>query len=170
MCRWLSQSVSVAVVPYEPWLTWTEQNQCARNGATWRGQHHGIYVSQSSRAIRDVTGQSVHLQFKIVDARPAVKDPQYSVSIRVGRKLLFEGEYTAPGVYTAIVTSPPRRQYASLRIEMVNEHGQLYCDELTISFNIYFYRTLKWLIAGPFVLMSGALLMVKGSKTLPLEL
>jgi hypothetical protein len=54
------------MVPYESSLAWTEQNQCSRNGATWRHGYHGIHVAQTSRIIRDVTGASVHLQFEIV--------------------------------------------------------------------------------------------------------
>ena len=44
------------MVPYDPILTWTEQNQCSRNGGTWRNQYHGIYVLPSSRTFRDVIG------------------------------------------------------------------------------------------------------------------
>ena len=44
------------MVPYEPILTWTEQNQCSRNGGTWRSQYQGIYVLPASRAFRDIIG------------------------------------------------------------------------------------------------------------------
>ena len=44
------------MVPYEPLLTWTEQNQCARNGGTWRNQYQGVYVLPASRTFRDVIG------------------------------------------------------------------------------------------------------------------
>ena len=51
------------MVPYEPILTWTEQNQCARNGGTWRNQYQGIYVLPSSRTFRDVIGKRSRLSF-----------------------------------------------------------------------------------------------------------
>ena len=60
-----------AQVPYDPVLVWTEQNQCERNGQTWRSQYHGVYVLPTSRTFRDVIGATFKVQFEIVDVRPA---------------------------------------------------------------------------------------------------
>lgn len=49
----------------------------------------------------------------------------YKVVFRSGRLVLFEGEYTTPGIYTVTLNSPHRRQFASVTVQMVNEHGQL---------------------------------------------
>ena len=58
-------------MPYDPVLVWTEQNQCERNGQTWRSQYHGVYVLPTSRTFRDVIGATFKVQFEIVDVRPA---------------------------------------------------------------------------------------------------
>jgi hypothetical protein len=54
------------MVPYDPILTWTEQNLCSRNGGTWRNQYHGIYVLPSSRTFRDVIGATSYFYFASV--------------------------------------------------------------------------------------------------------
>ena len=151
--------------------------------------------------------------------------PRYDVTLRSGRKVLFKQtcdffcplpsfyyvklvisadcfglllcRYQSAGVYTMTVPSPPSRQLSTLVVEMVNEHGQLFCDSfgvyasmiltraiarnctyfnnllrlVALSFNVHFFRLLKWLLAIPFTVMAGALLLsdsVSG-KSLPLS-
>jgi hypothetical protein len=97
------------------------------SGATWRGSYHGIVVQQNSRVFRDVIGASVQITFEIVDNRPgpSLANKSYKVKLRSGRRLLFEQEYAAAGEYTVTVASPSRRQFSTLVLEMVNEHGQV---------------------------------------------
>jgi len=49
----------------------------------------------------------------------------YKVSFRTGRVTLFESEYSAPGIYAVTLDAPHRRQFSTVRLQMVNEHGQL---------------------------------------------
>ena len=45
-----------------------------------------------------------------------------------------------------------------------------FCDTFSLSFNVYFFRILKWLLAGPFLLMGGALLLAENLReALPLS-
>jgi hypothetical protein len=45
-----------------------------------------------------------------------------------------------------------------------------FCDTFSLSFNVYFFRILKWLLAAPFLLMGGALLLADNSgRALPLS-
>ena len=73
------------------------------------------------------SGASTKVQFEIIDARPTAEtlDRKYAVAFRSGRAVLFEGEYTVPGIYTVTLQSPHRRQFASVTVQMTNEHGQL---------------------------------------------
>lgn len=50
------------MVPYDPILTWTEQNQCSRNGGTWRSHYQGVYVLPLSRSFRDVIGAHMRIR------------------------------------------------------------------------------------------------------------
>ena len=71
--------------------------------------------------------------------------------------MLFDQVYTEPGAYVADVTLPaPMR--VSLHIRMENEHGQVFWDVTSLTFNLRFYQVLKWLVAVPFTL--GAVLLV----------
>ena len=48
--------------------------------------------------------------------------------------------------------------------------GLRFCDTFSLSFNVYFFRILKWLLAGPFLLMGGALLLAENLReALPLS-
>ena len=48
--------------------------------------------------------------------------------------------------------------------------GLRFCDTFSLSFNVYFFRILKWLLAGPFLLMGGALLLAENMReALPLS-
>ena len=87
------------MVPYDPILTWTEQNQCSRNGQTWRNQYQGIYVLPASRSFRDIVGATTPVQFEIIDVRATTGTlPRaYTVTFKSGRNVLFAGEYTVPG-------------------------------------------------------------------------
>ena len=58
----------------------------------------------------------------------------------------YSEKYSEPGTYTITVPSPQRRQFSTLTLEMVNEHGQLYCDSMALSFNVHFFRLLKWCV------------------------
>ena len=53
--------------------------------------------------------------------------------------------------------------------QMVNEHGQLYCDSIALSFNVHFFRLLKWLLVLPVMAMSAVLLLSDFKSALPLS-
>ena len=73
------------------------------------------------------SGATTKVQFEIIDVRTTTGTitRKYAVAFRSGRTVLFEGEYTVPGVYTVTLQSPHRRQFASVTVQMTNEHGQL---------------------------------------------
>lgn len=50
---------------------------------------------------------------------------------------------------------------------MRDEHRLVFYDEFALSFNIHFYRLLKWLIVVPFMGCCVALLAIKTGPALP---
>lgn len=52
-------------------------------------------------------------------------------------------------------------QVTSLTIVMENEHGQVFSDVATVSFNNEFYHVLKWLVVLPVVLGTFLVLTLK---------
>lgn len=109
------------------------------------------------------------------------------MTISKGRQVLFDQQYSEPGVYTAQVTlnepqvrrfllsrlrrqwSPPHAgvQRVSLTIRMENEHGQVFWDVSTLTFNLGFYQVLKWMVVLPFTLAAGLLVFLQ-PRTTPL--
>jgi hypothetical protein len=84
------------------------------------------------------------------------------VRISVGGNLnLFTKEYSEPGVYREEIPCPARRQFSTLFVEMTNEHGQHFEDHVAMSFNMHFYRALKWLLLTPFIAMASVLVLIK---------
>jgi hypothetical protein len=55
--------------------------------------------------------------------------------------------------------SVPR--YTTLEIRMLNEHGQLFTDETTAALNVHFYRVIKYMVVGPFILMASLLILLQ---------
>eukprot|EP00003_Mantamonas_plastica_P018579 TRINITY_DN3036_c0_g1_i5.p1 TRINITY_DN3036_c0_g1~~TRINITY_DN3036_c0_g1_i5.p1 ORF type:complete len:586 (+),score=200.78 TRINITY_DN3036_c0_g1_i5:900-2657(+) len=147
---------------YHPLKTWTAQAQ-GRNGFTYRENYHGIYVLPSSRKNRDMAGFMMTLQFEVVDNRPnSDREREYKVRVSIGgSQTLFEKNYTKPGIYQEQVPCPNQRRVATVLVEMTNEQGQYFSDSFPMSFNMHFYRTLKWFLVVPFVLMGLVLLMSK---------
>jgi hypothetical protein len=113
-----------------------------------------------------LTAASGDAGFTIVDERPASarrsKKVQYTVRVSAGGSAkLFEGTYNAPGDYLVEIPCPARRQYSTIFVEMTNEMGQHFEDSVAMSFNMHFYRALKWVLLTPFLTMTATLLLVK---------
>jgi hypothetical protein len=156
-------------IPYHPMKSWRTQLSSI-NGFTNREYHHGIYVSLRSRKMKDIVGNSFVVEFVIVDERkyPATGMPRkYDVRISLGKKkILFKKVYEKPGLFVEKIETPNERLFGTIQVEMTNEHGQVYVDSFSLSFNITFLRTLKFMILGPFLLIFGYLMLLKPIKVL----
>ena len=133
---------------------WRTAQSLGRNGFTSRENYQGVYVLQSSRAHRDVSGSSFVVHFEIVDNRKEKTNPFYRVKISHGKKVMLDKTYSSPGRYSEILECPPQRvsgnsflchspQLASIVVQMTNENQQAYFDSYTVSFNLHFHRLLK---------------------------
>jgi len=143
------------------------------NGFTFRYRHHGIHVTKGSRRTRDVIGNEFKLAFKITDMRRLPKGTlrHYHVRISVGRDEILQSlDYSLPGTYLVVVPAPKSRMHATVTVEMINEHGQVFRDHFAISFNMGFLRIIKWALVGPFAALAAALFFLKGDykKKIPL--
>jgi hypothetical protein len=85
----------------------------------------------------------------------------YEVTVTLGGSLshrLFAKNYTQPGEYTEVIPAPNHRIGATVVVRLRNRHGQVHADSYVLSFNVHFYKMLKWLLVGPFTAMAAVLL------------
>ena len=157
--------------PFHPIKSWTSQVQ-ALNGMTAREGHVGIYVLHASRQHRDVVGNHFKIMFEIVDHRnhsrgfghsgKRAPDHKYEVGIEIGKgTLVLDRLYYRPGVYTEIIKAPTVRQYATVYVYMRTETSLTYVDSFSLSFNMYFYNSIKWVVLIPFFIIGFSMLYMK---------
>lgn len=152
-------------VPYDAMKSWTSR-EVGNNNVEMRDGRQGIVVTPEYRSHRDNVGATMMMGFEIVDTRP-VKGfgkgkATYKVKISVGgNTVLFTKTYDAPGKYLEELPCPARRQYSTVYVQMVNELGQHFEDKVAMSFNMRFYRALKWVLVIPFLAMTGVIVFIK---------
>ena len=56
------------------------------------------------------------------------------------------------------VPCPRTRSTATVRLEMVDEDGQVFSDTFALSFHMHYHRLLKWLLVAPFLACAAAVL------------
>eukprot|EP00898_Chlorokybus_atmophyticus_P003628 jgi/Chlat1/4266/Chrsp29S04370 len=160
---------------YHPLKAWPAQVP-AGHGFAVRYGREGIFALKGSRNHRDIAGETMTVQFEIVDKRPSVvktiystkADGIYSVTISVlGGRWHSERThyvYKTPGVYTVKLECPKHRAYATIMLEMEDEHRTVFTDSFTVSFHMHFYRALKWLLILPFAAMAAALIFTQAQS------
>jgi len=139
---------------HHPLNEWTSASH-KRNVYT-SSYHQGIFISEGTRDHRDITGDEFLLQFEIVDNRQVRDNAFYDVQVKLKRELdpLFAGRFMSPGLKTVSIPVPKDRMVGMLRIEMTNEHQQYFTDSISLSFNVFFYRSIKWIITLPLIICS----------------
>jgi len=148
-----------------------------------REGYHGVAISAQSReALLDCSGQEVEVEYTIVDERSKVRltkgkgkgaaaaassdlgalvPPRYEVSFFFAGELVQQRVHLLPGVYCASLPTGAVPRYTTLEVRLLNEHGQLFTDETVAGLNVHFYRIIKYLVAGPFLLMAALLLLLQ---------
>lgn len=152
-------------VDYHALKAWPSR-EVGNNNVEMRDGRQGVYVLDRYRHHHDSSGATMMIGFEIVDKRPVPgfggKGGKYTISISVGGNLkLFTKEYDKPGEYLEEVPCPARRQFSTIVVEMTNEQGQHFEDAVAMSFNMHFYRALKWLVLAPLLTMSSVLVFIK---------
>uniref|UniRef100_A0A7S1EIS3 DEX1 C-terminal domain-containing protein n=3 Tax=Hemiselmis andersenii TaxID=464988 RepID=A0A7S1EIS3_HEMAN len=152
-------------VQYHPMKAWTSREQ-GNNNVELRDGRQGIFVTEGYRHHGDKVGATMMLEFEIVDKRPVkgfgAGSGTYSVKVSIGgNAVLLQKTYTRPGKYLEELPCPARRQYSTIYVQMVNELGQHFEDRVAMSFNMRFYRAMKWVLVLPFVAMAGVIVFIK---------
>jgi hypothetical protein len=156
--------------PFTPLKAWPSSTH-ALNGFTAREDYLGVYIADETKQHIEVVGNDFQLIFTIIDARPSTvrttdtEPVHYHVTLALGRKqILLQETYTAPGTYQVTIAAIHEPSVRSLRLTMVNEHGQVFEDSLTLEFNVHYYKLLKWVVTFPLLILVAILYIFKTDK------
>ncbi|KAL6987731.1 Protein DEFTIVE IN EXINE FORMATION 1, partial [Sarracenia purpurea var. burkii] len=141
--------------PHHPLKAWRTHNQ-GRNNVANRFNREGIYVSHSSRAFRDEEGKSFWVEIEIVDRYrfPSGSQAPYNVTTSLLVPGNYQGERTIKqnqifdraGKYKIKLPTVGVRTTGTVLVEMVDKSGLYFSDEFSLTFHMYYYRLLKWLL------------------------
>eukprot|EP00823_Brevimastigomonas_motovehiculus_P004817 TRINITY_DN3294_c0_g1_i1.p1 TRINITY_DN3294_c0_g1~~TRINITY_DN3294_c0_g1_i1.p1 ORF type:complete len:840 (-),score=130.77 TRINITY_DN3294_c0_g1_i1:99-2618(-) len=96
-----------------------------------------------------------------ISSHSQYRDPVYLVNLTTGNVRWWSGVFTTAGQHTIEVESPSRPMQVVFQLIMLNEHSQAFVDSFSASFNIYYYRILKFVVVVPFIVMSFFLYFLK---------
>lgn len=163
--------------PHHVLKAWRSAYQ-GRNNVATRYNREGIYVLPSHRNFRDEEGKNFWIEFEIVDAyrHPSGTQAPYNVTITLLVPGNFQGErsikqnqiYNSPGKYRIKLPTVGVRTTGTVLIEMVDSNGLYFSDEFSLTFHMYFYKLLKWLVILPMVGMFGVLVILRPQDAVPL--
>jgi hypothetical protein len=143
------------------------------NGFAYRYDYHGIFVSEHTRKNRDIIGNLFLIEFSIVDKRimPYHIPRKYRVKVVIGKgHVLLDKYYHLPGVYLEELNVPNERFSSHIHVYMENEKKQIYVDSFSVSFNMTFLRTMKFMIILPLLFSFSILLFLKDKKEINLPI
>eukprot|EP00013_Stygamoeba_regulata_P010467 CAMPEP_0177686876 /NCGR_PEP_ID=MMETSP0447-20121125/33810_1 /TAXON_ID=0 /ORGANISM="Stygamoeba regulata, Strain BSH-02190019" /LENGTH=726 /DNA_ID=CAMNT_0019197043 /DNA_START=39 /DNA_END=2216 /DNA_ORIENTATION=+ len=129
--------------PFHPLKT-IQSHAAHMGGVFQRFNYFGIAATVTSRVTRDVRGTSFPLTFEIHDARCLdTAGCSYKVKVIVGGHAQeLYGTFSA-GTHTVTVPTD-KRGPATVQLVIHNENQQATTDSFALSFNVYFYKPLKW--------------------------
>jgi len=156
-------------VPYHPLRTWTHGE-----GFRQKEEWHGIYVTQDSREMRDITGDSFDIEFEIVDTRgyaltPDADPPLYLVNFFLNSQKVGSQTYNWPGMYSITLPAPDKQEKeAKVILEMFNDYQQKLTDSFHVTFNLGITKIIKWVLVLPFFVSALVLIFIKNINSTPL--
>ncbi|KAF8042349.1 hypothetical protein BT93_A0848 [Corymbia citriodora subsp. variegata] len=163
--------------PHHPLKAWRSVYQ-GRNNVANRYDREGIYVSHSSRTFRDEEGKSFWVEFEIVDKHryPSGYQAPYNVTTTLLVPGNYQGErttrqsqiYDRPGKYRTKLLTVGVRTTGTVLVEMVDKNGLHFSDEFSLTFHMYYYKLLKWLLVLPMLVMFGILVILRPQEAMPL--
>ncbi|KAK8563853.1 hypothetical protein V6N12_035989 [Hibiscus sabdariffa] len=156
---------------------WRSHNQGRNNGAN-RYNREGVYVTHSSRAYRDEEGKSFWVEIEIVDKHrhPSGFQAPYNVTTTLLVPGNFQGEkrmtrrqiFERPGKYRIQLPTVGVRTTGTVMVEMVDRNGLYFSDDFSLTFHMYYYKLLKWLLVIPMLGMFGVLVILRPQEAKPL--
>ncbi|GAV68536.1 FG-GAP domain-containing protein [Cephalotus follicularis] len=163
--------------PHHPLKAWRSIYQ-GRNNVANRYGREGVYVTHSSRAFRDEEGKNFWVEIEIVDRYrfPSGSQAPYNVSITLLVPGNYQGErrikqhqtFDSPGKYRIKLPTVGVRTTGSVLVEMVDKNGLYFSDEFSLTFHMYYYKLLKWLLVLPMLMMFGILVILRPQEAMPL--
>ncbi|KAL2934277.1 Protein DEFECTIVE IN EXINE FORMATION 1 [Bienertia sinuspersici] len=163
--------------PHHVLKAWRSPYQ-GRNNVAIRHNRAGIYVLPSHRNFRDEEGKNFWIEFEIVDAyrHPSGAQAPYSVTVTLLVPGNYQGErsikqrqiYNTPGKYRMKLPTVAVRTSGTVIVEMVDYNGLYFFDEFSLTFHMYYYKLLKWLVILPMLGMFGVLVILRPQEAVPL--
>ncbi|GER36585.1 defective in exine formation [Striga asiatica] len=164
-------------VPHHPLKAWRSPYQ-GRNNAAHRYNRQGIYVMPSSRAFRDEEGKNFWVEVEIVDRYrfPSGSQAPYNVTVSLlvpgnyqGNRTLKQNQiFDRPGKHRIKLPTVGVRTTGSVLVEMIDKNGIYFYDDFSLTFHMYYYKLLKWLVVLPMLGMFGILVILRPQEGMPL--
>ncbi|XP_022151498.1 protein DEFECTIVE IN EXINE FORMATION 1 isoform X2 [Momordica charantia] len=163
--------------PHHPLKAWRSPNQ-GRNNVAIRDNREGVFISHSSRAFRDEEGKNFWVEMEIVDRyrNPSGNQAPYNVTTTLmvpgnyqgERKIIQNQIFKEPGNHRIKLPTVSVRTTGTVLVEMVDKNGLYFSDEFSLTFHMYYYKLLKWLLVLPMLGMFGVLIIFRPQEPVPL--
>ncbi|KAJ8753926.1 hypothetical protein K2173_000180 [Erythroxylum novogranatense] len=163
--------------PHHPLKAWKSANQ-GRNNLANHYNREGIYVTHPSRAFRDEEGKNFWVEIEIVDKYryPSGSQAPYNVTTTLLVPGNYQGErrikqsqvFVRPGKYRVKLPTVGVRTTGTVLVEMVDRNGLYFSDDFSLTFHMYYYKLLKWLLVLPMLGMFGVLVILRPQEAMPL--
>ncbi|EFH60971.1 hypothetical protein ARALYDRAFT_897057 [Arabidopsis lyrata subsp. lyrata] len=163
--------------PYHPLKAWRSTDQ-GRNNKANRYDREGVFVSHSTRGFRDEEGKNFWAEIEIVDKYryPSGSQAPYNVTTTLlvpgnyqgDRRITQSQIYDRPGKYRIKLPTVGVRTTGTVMVEMVDRNGLHFSDEFSLTFHMYYYKLLKWLLVLPMLGMFGLLVILRPQEAVPL--
>ncbi|KAM1159712.1 hypothetical protein ACFX19_033417 [Malus domestica] len=162
---------------HHPLKAWRSPNQ-GRNHVANRYNREGIFVSHSSRAFRDEEGKNFWVEIEIIDSYryPSGLQAPYNVTATLlvpgnyqgERRIRINETFNRPGKHRMKLPTVGVRTTGTVLVEMVDKNGLYFSDDFSLTFHMYYYRLLKWLLVLPMLGMFGVLVIIRPQEAVPL--
>ncbi|XP_062166288.1 protein DEFECTIVE IN EXINE FORMATION 1 [Alnus glutinosa] len=163
--------------PHHPLKAWKSPYQ-GRNNVANQYNREGIYVPHPSRAFRDEEGKSFWVEIEIVDRYrfPSGSQAPYNVTATLLVPGNYQGErrikqtqiFDRPGKYRMKLPTVGVRTTGTVLVEMVDKNGLYFSDDFSLTFHMYYYKLLKWLLVLPMLGMFAVLVILRPQEAVPL--
>lgn len=162
---------------HHPLKAWRSPSQ-GKNHLASRYNRQGIFVSHSSRAFRDEEGKNFWVEIEIIDGYryPSGLQAPYNVTTTLlvpgnyqgERRIKINQTFNRPGKYRIELPTVGVRTTGTVVVEMVDKNGLYFSDDFSLTFHMYYYRLLKWLLVLPMMGMFGVLVILRPQEAMPL--
>ncbi|KAK4803596.1 hypothetical protein SAY86_003413 [Trapa natans] len=163
--------------PHHPLKAWRTPNQ-GRNNAANRYGREGVFISPSSRSFRDEEGKNIWVDIEIVDEHryPSGFQAPYNITTTLLVPGNYQGErsikqtqiFNSPGRHRIKLPTVGVRTTGTVLVEMVDKNGLYFYDDFSLTFHMYYYKLLKWLLLLPMLGMFGILIILRPQEDMPL--